>query len=62
MEHLAAYPSVPTSASAFEAESCAPESRRPSRVSRAPGMSLGHDVLLAMIMAIAMGATVFLYR
>jgi len=25
-------------------------------------MSLGHDVLLAMIMAIAMGATVFLYR
>jgi len=25
-------------------------------------MTLGHEVLLALIMAIAMGATVFLYR
>jgi hypothetical protein len=41
---------------------------RPSRAtvvprSRArPGMSFGHDVLLALIMAVAMAATVFLYR
>jgi hypothetical protein len=27
-----------------------------------PGTSLGHDVLLASIMAVAMAATVFLYR
>jgi hypothetical protein len=27
-----------------------------------PGMSFGHDVLLALIMAVAMAATVFLYR
>ena len=32
------------------------------RVSRVPGMSFGHDLLLAVIMAIAMTATVFLYR
>jgi hypothetical protein len=43
-------------------------SERPSRAtvvprSRArPGMSFGHDVLLALIMAVAMAATVFLYR
>jgi hypothetical protein len=30
--------------------------------SRAPGMTFGHEVLVALIMAIAMGATVFLYR
>ncbi len=41
---------------------------RPSRASvvprsRArPGTSLGHEVLLALIMAVAMTATVFLYR
>ena len=29
---------------------------------RARGMTFGHEVLLALIMAIAMGATVFLYR
>jgi hypothetical protein len=33
-----------------------------SRSSGLPGMSFGHDVLLALIMAVAMGATVFLYR
>ncbi len=27
-----------------------------------PGTSLGHDVLLALLMALAMAATVFLYR
>ena len=27
-----------------------------------PGMSFGHEVLLALIMAVAMAATVFLYR
>ncbi len=27
-----------------------------------PGMSFGHDVLLALIMGFAMAATVFLYR
>lgn len=27
-----------------------------------PGTSFGHDVLLALIMAVAMAATVFLYR
>lgn len=37
-------------------------SRAVERTSRAPGMSFGHDVLLALIMAIAMAATVFLYR
>jgi hypothetical protein len=30
--------------------------------SRARGMTFGHEVLVALIMAIAMGATVFLYR
>jgi len=34
---------------------------RPQRLSR-PGMSFGHDVLLALIMAVAMTATVLLYR
>jgi hypothetical protein len=29
---------------------------------RARGMTFGHEVLLALIMAVAMGATVFLYR
>jgi hypothetical protein len=32
------------------------------RSSTPPGMSFGHDVLLAVIMAVAMAATVFLYR
>jgi hypothetical protein len=41
---------------------------RPSRASVVPrsrphpGKSLGHDVLIALIMAVAMTATVFLYR
>lgn len=35
---------------------------RASRPTRPPGMSFGHDVLLALIMAVAMAATVFLYR
>jgi hypothetical protein len=45
-----------------------PERLRPSRASivprsqARPGMSFGHDVLLAVIMAVAMAATVFLYR
>jgi hypothetical protein len=47
-----------------------PEQTRPSRTSMVarsdararPGMSFGHDVLLALIMAVAMAATVFLYR
>jgi hypothetical protein len=30
--------------------------------SRAPGMGFGHELLLAMIMAVAMVATVLLYR
>jgi hypothetical protein len=29
---------------------------------RTRGMTLGHEVLVALIMAVAMGATVFLYR
>ena len=36
--------------------------RPPRRPSRAPGMGFGHDLLLALIMAVAMTATVFLYR
>lgn len=32
------------------------------RASRVPGMGMGHEVLLALIMAVAMAATVFLYR
>jgi len=32
------------------------------RLQRRPGMSFGHDVLLALIMAVAMTATVLLYR
>lgn len=32
------------------------------RCFRAPGMGFGHDLLLAMIMALAMLATLFLYR
>lgn len=32
------------------------------RGQRRPGMSFGHDVLLALIMAVAMTATVLLYR
>jgi len=32
------------------------------RWQRRPGMSFGHDVLLALIMAVAMAATVLLYR
>ena len=35
---------------------------QPPRSSRAPGMGLGHEVLLALIMALAMAGTVFLYR
>ena len=39
---------------------------RVSRFSRAshgpPGMGMRHDVLIALIMAVAMAATVFLYR
>lgn len=43
-------------------------SQRPSRATvvprsqARPGMSFGQDVLLALIMAVAMAATVFLYR
>ena len=33
-----------------------------SRASRTPGMGMRHDVLIALIMAVAMAATVFLYR
>jgi hypothetical protein len=32
------------------------------RCERRPGMSFGHDVLLALIMAVVMAATVLLYR
>jgi hypothetical protein len=62
MEPFAMDHTVRSSAAVFEAEACAPRSVRPSRPSTAPGMTFGHDVLLAVIMAIAMGATVFLYR
>jgi hypothetical protein len=34
----------------------------PPRPSRVPGMGFGHELLLALIMALAMTATVFLYR
>jgi hypothetical protein len=34
----------------------------PPRSSRPPGMSFGHDVLLALIMGVAMAATLLLYR
>ena len=37
-------------------------STTPPRSSRAPGTGLSHEVLVALIMAIAMAATVFLYR
>jgi hypothetical protein len=46
----------------------AAEPSRPSRTSVVPrsqgrpGMGFGHDVLVALIMAVAMAATVFLYR
>lgn len=32
------------------------------RRSRAPGMGFGHELLVALIMAVAMGATLLLYR
>ena len=35
---------------------------RPSEPPRARGMTFGHELLLALIMAVAMGATVVLYR
>lgn len=53
---------------AEQADNAKGPSPRPARVSAAPrsqarpGMSFGHDVLLALIMAVAMAATVFLYR
>jgi hypothetical protein len=34
----------------------------PPRSSRVPGMGFPHELLLALIMAVAMAATVFLYR
>ena len=34
----------------------------PPRSSRAPGMGFEHELLLALIMAVAMAATVLLYR
>lgn len=39
----------------------APAGPPPRRV-RAPGMGFQHELLLALIMALAMTATVFLYR
>jgi hypothetical protein len=41
-----------------------PEARvsAPPRSSRVPGTGFGHELLLALIMAIAMTATVLLYR
>lgn len=39
-----------------------PSSQRYSVRHSAPGMGMGHEVLLALIMAVAMAATVFLYR
>lgn len=33
-----------------------------ARPSRVPGMGFGHEVLLALIMAVAMAATLSLYR
>jgi hypothetical protein len=34
----------------------------PPRSSRAPGMGFGHELLVALIMAVAMVATLLLYR
>jgi hypothetical protein len=42
----------------------AKEERRsaPPRSSRVPGMGFGHELLVALIMAVAMVATLLLYR
>lgn len=51
------------SAEAFEGgRPCEARLSSLSRASRPPGMSFGHELLLAVIMAVAMGATLFLYR
>ncbi len=62
-------PVVPLGAMAIDvATSIGAEGVRSSRTNaaerwqRRPGMSFGHDVLLALIMAVAMAATVLLYR
>jgi hypothetical protein len=49
---------LPASVSTSHVTSSVP----PPRSSRTPGMGFGHDLLLALIMAIAMTATLFLYR
>jgi hypothetical protein len=58
--------SVPSDAHAVTADVASRErASRASVVPRSrarPGTGLGHDVLLALIMAVAMAATVFLYR
>lgn len=52
------FPTTPSESGSSEPPS---STARPSRAP-ARGMTFGHEVLLALIMAIAMGATVFLYR
>ncbi len=67
---VAGSPSPPASQAAWRGDIGVPSERasgatRASVVPRSaarPGMSFGHDVLLALIMAVAMAATVFLYR
>jgi len=40
----------------------APPARRRDRASCDPGMPFGHDLLIALILAVALGATILLYR
>ena len=39
-----------------------PRQAAPPSSTRARGMTFGHEVLVALIMAVVMAATVFLYR
>lgn len=53
-----AFPTTPSESRSSDP----PSSTAVPEGARARGMTFGHEVLLALIMAIAMGATVFLYR
>ena len=55
--------SMPLALPSFdESRPSEPSRTEGSQAPRARGMTFGHELLLALIMAVAMGATVFLYR
>lgn len=61
MTHCVIGPTFPLMKAPVLEPRAAPPMRR-ARASCDPGMQFGHHLLMALILAVALGATIFLYR